>query len=689
MQHDAGRLKVWADEPFEDAGPALVALGLAHKDQFSGRKQRAVSLLSHYEGRSLSRFAADSYDTAEPLSFDDDDLESDSTCPLIWNVGASIIDTIDAKLFAMERKKTAFVVTEGGWDVQRAAVLGARFVEGQMNEPQGIFPDAWQLWRHAARLAVTATGAAAVFFWTDPSEGKIVLELDDTLSMWVDTTGLPYDGVASLGRLTWWDPARLAAKYTEHAAAIYSAAERPDSVLQELWSLDNDRSQDEVRRVAVFQGWTMARAKGRKGKSVEMLPGKHCVAIQGQALELSDYEHTDPPCVFFIPQRHLAGNWGRTVLERIVRPAQRVNEILSAIDDAERRTPKNVVIRNPAYTTNEQLGNPENTMIVDYSGPPGGEPKWIPAPLVSSQHFELLDRHLKACFDLPGMSEAHVASTREKGLSSGVAIRLVQNQVYERFAPIEDEFTRCSGPASARQIIRCARQLQQHGGFSSVWRGNEEGGFLREIDASVFETLDSSGAYRVEAEGVSGSVNTPADRVQMAEELMQAGIITGEAYASILQHYDTYGETGTGLARAEKMFVARQIDSWLYDEVDEAEDRYMGPEQWMHQQTLLLEVGAKFIEAKMLMHGDRNNPEVIRRLQLFHRFMAECESQLRAKAAAGAPAAPGKSGGAAIPVTGPGPGGVPAAPGVVGAGPGALAAPGTAPPGGPGGPLAA
>jgi uncharacterized protein YoaH (UPF0181 family) len=692
VKHAAGgRFKVWAEEEDRDeAGKALVALACSNKDQFSGRKAKAASLASIYEGVGLGRFGPGSYDTAPPLELEFEDEGGEvHTCPITWNVAASVIDTIAAKIFSLEKKKTAFVVTEGGWDVQRAAVMGARFVAGQMEEPQGLFPDAWSLWRHGARLAITATGACAVFFWSDPAEGKIVMELDDTLCMGVETSGMPYDGISSIYRVTWWDPAKLAAKFPDHEVAIMSAAERPDTVLQEMYELEDDSGTDEVCRVALVQGWTMARPKGR-GRGAEMVPGKYCAAIQGATLDLADYKHQEPPCVFFVPQRHLAGVWGRTILERIATPARRVNEILAAIDECERRVPKNVLVYDPNTVPKETVANPAETMLIPFQGPPEKRPVWIPAPLISSQHFELLDRHLSQVFELPGMSQSHVASTREKGLSSGVAIRLVQNQVYERFAPWDSEFSRCVGPASARQIIRCARELQEEmGGFTSLWKGGEEGGFLREIDASVFEILDTSGAYRVEAESVSGSSNTPADRVQLAEELMQAGIITGEAYAAVLQHYDTYGEMGTGLARAEKQFVSRQIDSWLYDDIDDAERDYSGPERWMHQQTMLLEVGAAFIESKMMMHSDRTKPEVIRRQNLFHRFMAELQSQLADKTAAGAPAAPGQSGGKAVPVTGPAPGGVPAAPGVVGAGPGALAAPGTAPPAGPGGPLAA
>jgi len=67
----SGRFKVWAEQGFEDAGPALVALAMQHKDQYSSRKTKATSLLSLYEGMSLARFNAEAYSTAEPFYWDD------------------------------------------------------------------------------------------------------------------------------------------------------------------------------------------------------------------------------------------------------------------------------------------------------------------------------------------------------------------------------------------------------------------------------------------------------------------------------------------------------------------------------------------------------------------------------------------------------------------------------------------
>lgn len=619
---------LWYDLGKDEAGASLVALAGKYRQAGSMRKTRAANLLSLYEGLTLGSFTSIAYDQAEPFSFTDGDSPGDDTNEMVWNLGASIMDSIDAKLFALDKVKTQFVVTDGTWDVKRAAVLSSRFVEGQMHEPQGIFPDLWALWRHGARLAFTATGTAAVFFWSDPDEGKIVAELDDTLNMFVETSGLPYDGISSIGRVSSWDPDKLCQRFPGAAneAAIWAASETPYNDLS--WASDADLPPDEVRRVPLVQGWRMQQP-GVKGRL--------CYAIPGATLAWKEYPYDFPPCVFFNPYRQLAGFWGKAALERIVTPLRRLNEILQAVDKAERLSPKGTLIYDPQTTSPAVILTIKDVIAIPHSGPPERAPVYGAPPPFNPIVLDLLKLHKDACFDLIGMSEAQVTASREKGLSSGVAIRLVQNQSYERFAAVEDDFTRCQGPDSAKQIMRCAKEIhaQKKGGFKAIWKGAGENGFLKEIDASVFDTLDREGNYRVQPEAVSGSTNTPADRVQLAEELMQAGIITGEAYASILQTFDTPGEAkgAESLDSVEEQFVKQQIDGWLYDPLDEVDKGYEGPDKWMNSDKLLLTVGAAYVSAKMAMRKDKNSPETTKRLSLFFRFISTLQEHIAEKQA--------------------------------------------------------
>jgi hypothetical protein len=603
-------------EDEKQAGQALVAVARKFKDRRTARKSRATSLLSLYEGLSLGSYGPSAYDDAEPFSYASNGNTAEAPgLPVdqLWNLGASIMDALDAKLF-QQRAKTAFVTSNGGWEAKRAGVLGGRFVEGVQSEPQGIFQDSWAMWRHGARIAMTSTGGCMVWFWSDPDEGKIVMELDDTLSTWVETSGLAYDGVSAIGRISYWDPEKLAAKYPEHEAEIFSAAEKPDDELREITNFDDELPPDDVLRVPLIQGFRM-KAPGVKGVRL--------IAIPGATLERDEYDYDYPPCVHFCPMRQLAGYWGKPLLDRISKPLEYMNQMVASLCDAERLTPKGAVVYNPTATPPATLANIKNVVLIPHNGPMEMAPRYdAPAPF-NPVVLEWLKEMRQMCYDLIGVTEATVTAGREKGLSSGVAIRLVQEQTHERFAPVEEEYARCVGPESAKQIIRCAQEIQKKGKFTATWKGGDEHGFLREIPADVFDVLEKY-KYRVEPQVVSGNVNTPADRVELAEELVQAGIITGDAYATILQTYDTVGATGSDISAAEEQFTERQIDQWLYSEEDELEESYMGPEKWFHQEERLLQVGSALLHAKI----QQCPPE---RLLYFYRYMAELQLQLDEK----------------------------------------------------------
>ena len=637
------KLDLWYEQKGKDAqGKALCALAQKHKEGFGKRKERACALLSIYEGLNLDRFGASAYDTAAPYTYQREDRAGQPTGEeyhQTHNIGARIMDAIDAKIFALERTKTSFVMSEGGWKVKSAGIKAARFIEGQMGEPQGMFKDMWELWRQGARLTTIATTAAMVFFWSDPDQGKIVAELDDTLNVFVETTGLPYDGYSSIGRVTYWDPEKLARRFPKHAEAIKAAAVNPESIQawRELYNdADEETNEAGAVRVPLVQGWRMriGDPKSKKNPGVE---GLEIAAIPGLTLDAKPYRYDYPPCVRFCPYPQLAGKWGRTILERAVNAIRRYNEILNSVDLAERLTPKGVVFYDHTTTDPALMAQVKDVIAIPYTGPLEKAPKYQPLDPVSQVVLQILDLHKSAAYDLTGMNEAQATMALGKGLS-GVAIRLIKQEIYEMFSPLEDEFTRCVGPETAKQIMRCARELQKDGGFTAVWKGGKEGGWLKEISADVFDILEDQ-TYRTAAQSVSGTANTPADRVALAEELVQVGIITGEAYAQILQDFNTFGRTGNELSMVEDAFIEKQIDAWQHDPVEEAKAQLIMPEVWMDRDlSMTLKVGAAYLQFRMDTITDRADPDVQARLALFKNYLSALQKNAQQRAAMAAQA---------------------------------------------------
>jgi hypothetical protein len=435
-------------------------------------------------------------------------------------------------------------------------------------------------------------------------------------------------------------------RFPDDRTEIYAAARTWETLVDE-YSISPDASREEDRdpshlwRVPLIQGWKLQYGGGEKEGGID---GFEIAAVPNHALGEGKrpYGHETPPCVIFRPMPRLAGKWGRTILERCLPAVQRYNQILNSCDRSERLTPKRMFFYDPTVTDPSQIKIVNDMMFVQHTGSMQQLPQEMtPIPFnVEAARF-LLDLHREAAYNLPGLNEAHATMDFGKTMS-GVALRLVKNEIYEIFSPLEDEFSRCSGPESGKQIIRCAKEIQEaNGGFSSIWKGGKKGGWLQEIGAEVFDLLDKH-KYRVEAESVSGTTNTPADNVALARELMEAQIITGEAFAQILQNYNAYGQQGTEMTRAEERIVERMIDDFLYSPIDKARERTVAPELWMDKSMgMTLAMGAGYLNARSDMIEDMDDPEVRDRLQLFKDYLEALteNAQKRAEQQAAAQAA--------------------------------------------------
>jgi hypothetical protein len=240
-----------------------------------------------------------------------------------------------------------------------------------------------------------------------------------------------------------------------------------------------------------------------------------------------------------------------------------------------------------------------------------------PVAAVSAEAFSMLELHRRAVFDLLDLTEGSVTASNQRDMS-GVAIRLVQNQQRTRLSPIADQVNHCMGAGTVRQIIRCAREIGP--GIKTWW--SSETGWGRAFDSAVLEELDSKN-LAISVKTVSGQKGSPADTIQFAKELVEVGLMSGDAYAAITQHADVKSAINSELVETEAQFVEQQLDLWLYGEPDELARDYTHPEKWMDQDgKSTLKVSAAYLRARMSMaRGEW--PAKEQRLQCFQRFLSK------------------------------------------------------------------
>lgn len=627
---EALRRTIWsAAESPEIGAAALCSLSDRYEAGHTRRKLEAIRLMQVYEGQTVGGFSAAALD--QNGTFEGaDPLLQDEPVDQTLNIGQDIVDTLNAKVASLENNKPQIVVTDGAWETRRQAILADRFIEGQFHERQGKFFDLWDMFQHALRLALASTRTSAVKFFSDDKAGKICAELHDTLSMWVDVSGHPYDYPTNMGEVTYWDPDKLIAKYPQFEAKIVGATAPVRTGLGlEVLDQDYDYLNQDVQRVKVVEGWRFKHHDK---------PGKYCMAIKDQVLEWMDYGYEDPPFVFVGGIRSLTGFWHRTLTKSIAAPILRTNQILGSLDASERLTPKGVMYYDPEETPKEQLESVDDVILIPVVGLNSGrgKPQYEQPPPFHPLVLELIRFYKEQCYDLSGVSQMHTAGRREQGLTSGVALRIVKQLINERFAPIQRAYIQASCIEASKQIIRCAKELaESNPKFASTWKGE---GFMKQIDVGVLSILDKQ-KYSVDVYAVSETKNSPEDRVSLAEELMAGGIITGEAFVSVLKHYDTFGETE--VSSSQRRFIAKQIDKWLFSDPKELSQKgfYRGPIKTMNLYAAVVQVNKAYLDA-MTDEVDQ------RRLNYFSRFLVQAQKFLEEKQARAAALA-AKTGGTA------------------------------------------
>ena len=412
---------------------------------------------------------------------------------------------------------------------------------------------------------------------------------------------------------------------------------------------------EDMYRVKVVEGWHFA---------VGDKPGRYVMAIENASLVDEEYPYEDSPFVFVGGVKDMTGMWHQTLTKQVAPAILRVNENLEDIEVTKALAAKRRMYYDPEIhsKTDLQTTDPDMELIPVEGLATGTKPPVdvLPQPF-HPQMLELTNFYLGHCYGLTGINQFNTAG-QISGDWSGVALRLMKDQLIERFASTQKDLIEGSVVEASRKIARCALEAMEGGNkLKSTWKGD---GMVREIDADVLRLLDDY-AYTVDLYPVSGKKNSPEDRVQLFQDLAKSGLASGDALLEVVKYYDTFQAAGGGVADAQRKNIEQQIDSWLYDEPEEMEDPgwYQGPVRSMNPATALLQVNAAYLDALT----SRVNAK---RLAMFERFVADClklvqEGNANMQAMGGAGVQPGPA--------------APAIPGTMGAPPPAEPPPAPAP----------
>lgn len=609
----------------EEAGERLIKLRKTNDPHMTSRRLLAAKYGSLYEGLCTTSLAPFGYATDSAAYFQRDD----DRIPVIRNACHSIVDTAVSKLAAMTQPRPSIMTTGADWALRRQAKRAEELVLPEYDEPQGFHNNLDELYQHALRLALAATGSAAIKVCVYNGETKITHELHDTLTMFFDFGELTYGGLLTLGEGTWFDVDALVTLHPEYEKIIRASAEKPPDEFGAPTSGQYERTE----MVLLHEGW-----RATVGEET----GVYCSAVTGGTLELKPYDYHRPPFVWLVPDPHLYGVLGHSMTHFMFESVKRDNQILAMIDRSVSKA-----VRGMTFVDRDQLDDPnamDSVQDNDVIGVKGNyKPDHVNEKGFDEGHLRIADRHHEDAHEETGMSRMHTASVREEGLPSAQAQRQVAAQVNERFAACQRKYVRGLAIEDTRLMIRALKQIHdEHGKFSREWPGSK---FLSEVNSDVLDL--PSNKYSVKFGAVSGKTSSPEGRAQVAFELTQLGVLSKEGFASLQQHgFDVEAETDD--ANVEREWLEKQMFRWAYEDEETADDPdfYQSPIKFMNLEAALSVVVKGFVQGMLDELEDD-------RLEFFLMFISDLSASFKAKAEFVAATTPG----------GPTPGAPPALPG--------------------------
>lgn len=509
----------WKQGNAEEACQIINRIARANETLHTNRRERARKLASLYEGMQLTGLDGSDFVDLKEVFYDG--------MPISNNRAQAIADTLQAKIASLDEPRPQFVVTDGTYEQKRQAVWLDRFVEGQCYQRQGMFRNIWDLGRHAFLLASAATGTSAVKVYASKEQKRVVCELHNTLDMWIDINEIRYGQPMTYGETTWVDVEQLAMEFPEHAQRIYAAAGK----MKDVNRIGDNINYDNMD-VCVDEVW---RIKSGDTK------GKHAICVGGEPLVWEDYEFDSPPFAFYHFRRRLAGFWAAPMLETNYRSIIRENQIIARMDLSENKSPLVMMFYDPNLVPKKKIVAPKDVILIPYDSKMGSPPLMQAAPWFHNNALQLIDLHGQNAHNAVGVSEMQTTSRKEAGLDSGVAIRTVLSLLNERFAPRQRDIVDFMAVEIPTLIARAARELNDAlpNGIKSLWHGEN---FTKNIPGKDALSLPDE-IYTVRVAPVSEKKNSPGDRIQLATELVQQGIITGGEWLESLRTMDTTGAT--------------------------------------------------------------------------------------------------------------------------------------------------
>lgn len=540
--------------------------------------------------------------------------------PLVWNLTRSLVGTVVANVGAANYPKVQFVTSDATWATRRKAQKLDQFVDALALQPCPPYTSQHELRVSCLRDAcLFSRGFAQVI--ADVDLGRVISERVLPWELMWDTRDARYNCPSEIVRAYPMSVRALTAWVPERKNEIRLAKEATTVDLELELGITPLPSRVSHDQRQVYELWILAQSPD--------MPGRHVVCCDGIPEPLIDekYELTYSPFVGIFWDHPIVGGVNHSLADEIGPIEDSINRTLLRLEDSARRTALNTIFYKSGTITTEDLEETADAACVEYTGEV--PPVLVQAQAVNPSMVEWLQLQKAVGNDLTGISEMSQTGSREPGLPSAAAQRAVAAQQSKRLAWLSKQ-VEAFQVQWARLVVNAVRTVAEHNkDFEAKWPG---AGFLRTIKWADVDLDDDQ--YFLQVHPVGSTKNSPADRIQRAEELYAKGVIQLATYEAIINGtQDVQAETKQ--QNVQRELIGRYIDQWL-DATDEqlktgwvneqAGQRLVPPPiKWLDLPDAVTQVALAYLDAQLDQAPDAN-------CQCFLDWLEQADTMLQAEA---------------------------------------------------------
>jgi hypothetical protein len=527
-----------------------------------GRLSRARRNLSLYEGRNLNALHPISYLT----DVDAPELTQPTREEIIANVARGVVSTAHTQICSKQQPKAAFCANSSDWSTKRKAKRAERCVEAVNLARQDGYADAWELYSDCMLDAICGFDQGVAKFWpefsTDGKKGKIRI-----------AHCLPWEVAFSVDELKHGNPQNVFHTYGYDRDVLKSIYPEFTDEIEAApgYEADSNTSNDNVstflndagNQVKVREAWRLP--------IDEDTPGAHALVVGETDLLGGDEPWERPffPFLRFMWEKQRVGGYSLSLIDIVYNACSEHSMSLDRWSQAERLCSNlyGTYVEgtvDPDFLARNDVGiwipvkpTPEN--------PNPQPPTWTVPNTVAEASIKYQDTVKGLIYEISGVSQGTAQGSTEPGVTAGSAMRQLVNNASGRLGMQFKAYGRKVAVEATRQILACAKEIIDAGAELQVTLVRGKQSKTYDFAENYVDLPDES----IQVDEVSGLVNTAADRLQLASELLDRQIISKESYLEMIQAKSAVADLEH--ENETTHWIEAQIEAWLDFEPGDAE----------------------------------------------------------------------------------------------------------------------